>query len=52
MIFSDGTFHDDIFSSDSMKNIDSPEFAREFMEYIISAFEFDNTETETSESEY
>lgn len=50
MIFADGVYHDDIFSADSMKNTDSPEFAQEFMEYLITAFEFTDAESETSES--
>ncbi|MBO7424450.1 MAG: hypothetical protein J6U23_02115 [Clostridiales bacterium] len=50
MIFEDGVYHDDIFSSDSMKNVDSPEFAQEFMEYLINDFEFTDSAAETSES--
>ena len=50
MIFADGSYHDDILSPENVKNPDAPEFAQEFMEYLLSVFEFEDAETETSES--
>ena len=50
MLVVSDSYTDNIFSSESMKDIDTPEFAKEFMEYVITSFGFDNGAGETSES--
>ncbi len=52
MLVVSGSYKDNIFSSDVMKDVDSPEFAQEFMDYVISVFGFEKVDTETSESEH
>lgn len=50
MLVIDGSYHDNIFSDETIKDIDSPEFAQEFLEYIISEFGFDAMPAETEEN--
>lgn len=50
MLVIDGSYHDNIFSDETIKDIDSPEFAQEFLEYIISEFGFDSMPAETDEN--